>query len=64
MEFSEYLESLFSFKVPSCISCDFNFHLDVSDDVDTYKFIDLLDSMCITQYGSRWLLLKRRANRS
>ena len=62
MEFSEYLESLFSFKVPSCISCDFNFHLDVSDDVDT--FIDLLDSMCITQYGSRWLPLKRRANRS
>ena len=64
MEFSEYLESLFSFKVTSCISCDFNFHLDVSDDVDTYKFIDLLDSMCITQYGLRWLLLKRRANRS
>ena len=47
MKFSEYLESLVSPKVPLCLSGDFNFHLDVSDYVDTVKFIDLLDSMCL-----------------
>ena len=47
MEFSGYMESLVSPKVPLCISSDFNFHLDISDDVDTVEFIDLLDSMCL-----------------
>ena len=48
LEFSNNLEPLLLSKVPLCISGDFNFHLDVSSDVDTVKFADLLESMCLT----------------
>ena len=41
LEFSDYLDSLLLSKVPLCISGDFNFHLDVSGDVDAPKFADL-----------------------
>ena len=50
LEFSDYLDSLLLSKVPLCISGDFNFHLDVSGDVDAAKFADLLESMCLTQH--------------
>ena len=50
LEFSKYLDSLLLSKVPLCISGDFNFHIDVSGDVDSAKFVDLLESMCLTQH--------------
>ena len=50
LEFNDYLDSLLLSKVPLCISGDFNFHLDVSGDVDAAKFADLLESMCLTQH--------------
>ena len=50
LEFNDYLDSLLLSKVPLCISGDFNFHMDVSGDVDSAKFADLLESMCLTQH--------------
>ena len=42
LEFSDYLLSLLLSKVPLCISGDFDFHINVSGDVDSAKFVDLL----------------------
>ena len=53
LEFSDYLDSLLLSKVPLCISGDFNFHIDVSGNVDSAKFVDLLESMCLTQHVRR-----------
>ena len=50
LEFSDYLDSLLLSKVPLCISGDFNFHMDVSGDVYSAKFADLLELMCLTQH--------------
>ena len=50
LEFSDYLDSLLLSKASLCISGDFNFHIDVSGDVDSAKFVDLLESMCLTQH--------------
>ena len=50
LEFSVYLDSLLLSKVTLCISGDFNFHIDVSGDVDSAKFVDLLESICLTQH--------------
>ena len=50
LEFSDYLDSLLLSKVPLCIFGDFNFHLDVSGDVDAAKFADLLELLCLTQH--------------
>ena len=50
LEFSDYLDWLLLSKVPLCTSGDFNFHIDVSGDVDSAKFVDLLESMCLTQH--------------
>ena len=44
------VDSLLISKVPLCISANFNFHLDVSGDVDTAKFVDLLESIFLTQH--------------
>ena len=50
LDLSDYLDSLLLSKVPLCLSGDFNFHIDVSGDVDSAKFVDLLESMCLTQH--------------
>lgn len=50
LEFSDYLDSLLLFKVPLFISGDFSFHIDVSADVDSAKFVDLLEWMCLAQH--------------
>lgn len=49
LEFSDYVDSLLLSKVLLCISGNFNFHMHVSD-VDSAKFADLLQLMCLTQH--------------
>ena len=50
LEFSDYQDSLLLSKVPLCIFNDFNLHMDVSGDVDSVKFANLLELMCLTQH--------------
>ena len=49
LEFSDYVVSSLPSKVLLCISGNFNFYMHVSD-VDSAKFADLLELMCLTQH--------------
>lgn len=49
-EFSDYLETVVLSKEPLIIVGDFNIHVDVPSDVDTMKFLDLLESLGLQQH--------------
>ena len=49
-EFSEYLETLILAKEPIVIAGDFNIHVDVVDDSETIKLLDLLDCHDLRQH--------------
>ena len=49
-EFSEYLETLILAKEPIAIAGDFNIHVDVVDDPETVKLLDLLDCHGLRQH--------------
>ena len=50
MDFSTYLETLLLVKEELLIVGDFNIHVDISNDVDAIKFLDLLDSVGLQQH--------------
>ena len=51
MEFAEYLESVILSSVPLLITGDFNIHaVDVADDRDSIKLLELLESMALEQH--------------
>ena len=49
-EVTEYLETIVMSNEPVLITGDFNIHVDVPDDANTIKFLDLLESMALTQH--------------
>ena len=49
-EFTEYLESILLSPEPLLIMGDMNIHVDVEDDADATKFLDLFESMRLTQH--------------
>ena len=52
-EFADYLESVVMSSELLIISGDFNIHMDVSNNPDTIRFWDLLDSMGLVQHVKR-----------
>jgi len=44
-EFADYMESTITTSEPLLITGDINIHVDVPDDSNTIRFLDLLDSM-------------------
>ena len=49
-EFSEYLESVILSNELLCLTGDFNIHVDDHNDPAACRFLDLLDSMSLTQH--------------
>ena len=49
-EFASYLTTLISSQCKILIAGDFNFHFDVTDDPDTVKLQDLLETCNMTQF--------------
>ena len=49
-EFSEYLESVILSNELICLTGDFNIHVDDHNDSAAYRFLDLLESMSLTQH--------------
>ena len=50
-EFCDYLETIVLGKEQLVIVGDFNIHVDVPEDSDTKKLIDLLESFSLQQHG-------------
>ena len=51
-KFSNYLESIIRSSEPLLITGDFNIHVNISDDRDGIKLLDLLESMALEQHVS------------
>ncbi|CAB4011578.1 Hypothetical predicted protein [Paramuricea clavata] len=49
-EFAEYLESIVLSPEPLLVTGDMNIHVDDANDTDAVKFLDLLESMGMTQH--------------
>ena len=49
-EFSEYLESVILSNDLLCLTGDFNIHVDDHNDPAACRFLDLLESMSLTQH--------------
>ena len=49
-EFTEYLESLILSSCPLLITGDFNIRIDDNDDVDSLRFLELIESMGLEQH--------------
>ena len=49
-EFSDYLEMVVLCKEQLVVVSDFNIHVDVSDDSDSTKFLNLLESSSLQQH--------------
>ena len=49
-EFSEYLESVAMCEEQLIIVGDYNFHVNIPEDTDTIKLLDLLESFCLQQH--------------
>lgn len=49
-EFSDYLETVVLCKEQLVVVSDFNIHVDVSDDSDSTKFLNLLESSSLQQH--------------
>ena len=49
-EFSEYLESVVMCEEQLIIVGDFNIHVDIPEDTETIKLLDLLESFCLQQH--------------
>lgn len=49
-EFSDYLETVVLCKEQLAVVSDFNIHVDVSDDSDSTKFLNLLESSSLQQH--------------
>ena len=49
-EFAEYLESIVLSPEPLLVTGDMNIHVDDTNDTDAVKFLDLLESMGMTQH--------------
>ena len=52
-EFSHYMESLVLSKDHLLLVGDFNLHVDVADDADATKFLDLIDSLGLKQHVNK-----------
>lgn len=49
-EFADYLESIVLSPEPLLVTGDINIHVDNMNDTDAVKFLDLLESMEMTQH--------------
>ena len=49
-EFADYLESIILSSEPLLITGDFNIHVDIADDCDSMKLIELLVSLALRQH--------------
>ena len=52
-EFSEYLESVILSNDLLCLTGDFNIHIDDHNDPAACRFLDLLESMSLTQHVAK-----------